>query len=406
MCPILAVLSKGISFMFARFRNARNPMARIFAFMSLIWVAACEPVGVTQPTNVGGEPQAEAGVQVALLVPGGSGSSSDELVARNLENAARLAIADLNGPDIRLRVYNTGGSPALAANVARQAVNDGAKIILGPLFGEAANAAGVAVADRNVNVLAFSNNPTIAGGNVFILGATFGNTANRLIQYGSAQGLTRYHIVHAQDPGAIIGRDAITAAARSSGGEIVGTSSYGFSQAGITSASPQIASDVAASGAQAVFLTADAGADLSIIADSLPEAGLTPDSVRYVGLTRWDSAQVAALPGLQGGLFAMPDQGRNALFANRYAATYGQSPHPLAGLAYDGIAAIGALVESGGEDALTRSALTTPQGFQGTSGVFRFLSNGQNQRALAVATIRNNQVAIVDQAPTNFRAGF
>ena len=130
-------------------------------------------------------------------------------------------------------------------------------------------------------------------------------------------------------------------------------------------------------------------------------------TTKFVGLTRWDTVpQLFALPGIQGGLFAMPDQSTASLFANRYAATYGQQPHPLAGLAYDGIAAIGALVAAGKSDALTKSALTSPQGFRGTSGVFRLLPNGLNQRALAVATIRENQVVILEQAPRSFgRAG-
>ena len=46
------------------------------------------------------------------------------------------------------------------------------------------------------------------------------------------------------------------------------------------------------------------------------------------------------------------------------------------GLAYDGIAAIGALVKQGKSDALTSAALTQGAGFQGTGGVFRLLPNG------------------------------
>ena len=124
---------------------------------------------------------------------------------------------------------------------------------------------------------------------------------------------------------------------------------------------------------------------------------------RFIGLTRWDTLpQLAALPGLDGGLFALPDPGPAALFANRYSATYGETPHPLAGLAYDGIAAIGALAAAGNSEALTRAALTQPQGFRGTAGVFRLMPNGLNERGLAVATFQNNQVVILDQAPRSF----
>ena len=95
---------------------------------------------------------------------------------------------DLGGVEIDLRVYGTAGNASKAAAAASQAVNEGAKIILGPVYGEAANAAGVAVASSGVNVISFSNNPTIAGGNVFILGPTFDNTASRLANYAARQG--------------------------------------------------------------------------------------------------------------------------------------------------------------------------------------------------------------------------
>ena len=42
-------------------------------------------------------PASGGSVQVALLVPSGSGQSQDELFGANLENAARLAMADLSG---------------------------------------------------------------------------------------------------------------------------------------------------------------------------------------------------------------------------------------------------------------------------------------------------------------------
>lgn len=394
--------------MFARLPSARKAVAHFFTLMSIIWLNACAPTGIISPTaNTGQSIDPNAPIQVALLVPGGSGSGTDGILARNLENAARMAIADLNGVKIDLRVYNTGGDPQQAASVASKAVDDGAKIILGPLFAEAANAAGVAVASRNVNVLAFSNNPTIAGGNVFVLGATFQNTANRLVQYSARQGISRYMIAHSDDLQGRVGRDAIANAVRNFGAQVAGSESYPLSQQGIVSSAGRIAATTKASGATAVFLTAGVNADLPILATALPEAGINPAETRYIGLTRWDAApQALALPGLQGGLFAIADQGKVNLFENRYATTYGSQPHPLAGLAYDGIAAIGALAATGNPNALTKRSLTTPQGFQGTSGIFRFSPNGLSERGMAIATIRNNQVVILEQAPRTFgRAG-
>lgn len=395
--------------MYARMPLSRKFATQVFALLSLLWVTACVNTTTVAPgANTGQRIDPNAPVQVALLVPGGSVEGSDRFLAANLENAARMAIADLNGVDVDLRVYNTGAAPGQAAAVASRAVDEGAKIILGPLFAEAANAAGVAVAPRNVNVLAFSNNPTIAGGNVFILGATFENTANRLVQYASRQGTTRFAIVHADNLSGQVGRDAIASAVRRNGGSVSGIEGYPLSQQGILDSTGRIVSTINAGGADAVFLTAEVSADLPILATALPEAGINPSDTQYIGLTRWNAVpQALALPGLQGGLFALPDRTMSANFEARYAGIYGETPHPLAGLAYDGIAAIGALAANGNANALTKSALTASQGFQGTQGIFRLLPNGRNERGLAVATVRNNQVVVLEAAPRSFgSAGF
>jgi len=386
------------------FMLRRNLWARALGAVAALAIAACEPIDFAGLT--GGDGQAinpNAAVPVALLVPRGGGNPTDDVLAQSLENAARLAVADLEGAVIDLRVYGTGGNAATAASQAQVAVNDGAKIILGPVYAEAANAAGVAVADDNVNVLAFSNNPAIAGGNVFILGSTFRNTADRLSRYAARQGRNKIVLVHGNDVPGQAGRDAILSSAAGSGAQIVASVDYAVSQEGVSAAIPRIKSAVESTGANAIFLTSTTAGALSLYATLLPEAGIGQDVAQYIGLTRWDiPAQTLSLPGLQGGWFALPDPGRTAGFAQRYLAAYGASPHPIGGLAYDGIAAIGALVAAGNRDALTKSALTQSAGFQGTGGVFRLNGDGTNQRAVAVAAVQGGQRVILDPAPQGF----
>jgi len=391
--------------MFDLLSSLRKTFSAFFIVGTALLLAACTGVPMQ---NAGPRPITGGEVQVALLVPSGSENSSDVFLAQNLENAARMAIADLNGATIDLRVYSTSGNPQIAAAAATQAVNEGAQVILGPLYAEAANAAGVAAASAGVNVLAFSNNPTIAGGNVYILGSTFQNTANRLVRYANRQGVSSYAVVYGNDLQGAVGRDAITNSVRNTGGTVAATETYAMSQQGIVEAGSRIASAIKSTGANGVFLTGGVNADLPIIATTLPEKGIDPSVVQYIGLTRWDATpQALALPGLQGGIFAMPDTGMSNQFEARYAVAYGEAPHPLAGLAYDGIAAIGALAAVGSDSPVSQQALTQPQGFEGTNGIFRLNANGTNERGLAIAQIQNNQVVILEPAPRSFAgAGF
>ena len=70
-----------------------------------------------------------------------------------------------------------------------------------------------------------------------------------------------------------------------------------------------------------IFLTANTAGALPLFSQMLPEAGLSTDTIQYMGLSRWDTPpQTLELPGVQGGWFALPDPGRSAQFQNRSGA--------------------------------------------------------------------------------------
>jgi ABC-type branched-subunit amino acid transport system substrate-binding protein len=372
--------------------------------VTALGMAACVPVGPGGQS--GPRLDTSAPIPVALLVPGGSGGANDELLARNLVNAAKLAIADLSGAQIDLRVYNTAGSPDQAATMAIKAADEGAVIILGPLNGIEANAAGNAVAARGINVLSFSNNADIAGGNVYVLGTTYPNIASRLANYAVRNGAPRIAIVHDQDLAGNVGRAAMESAINRAGGTVAGVFSYELSQNGISSAGPGIADKVRSSGANAVFLTATPVGALPLISQTLRSNGVEAGTQRFIGIARWDTPrEVLSLPGLQGGWFTLPDPTRYPQFVTRYQAAYGSAPEPIAALAYDGIAAVGALVRQGNANAFSSAGLTQGAGFEGVSGIFRFLPNGTNERGLAVMQVQNGAAVVLEPAPRSFGGG-
>ena len=385
--------------MLSLFQSARKCLRRVlFAPLALV-AAACVPTG--ESGQGGGKTSGNDPVQVALLVPGGGGSASDQVLADNLVNAARLAVADLSGVKIDLRVYQTGGNPAQAAALATKAVAEGADVILGPVFAQEANAAGNAVKGQGINVLAFSNNTDIAGGNVFVLGPTFDNAARRMAGYAVRQGRNRIMIVHERNTAGEAGKAAIQRGVAAAGGTVVAVNGYEFSQQGVASAAPGIVQTARDTGASALFLTADTAGALPLLSQLLADNGLDRNTSKYLGLTRWDvPAQTLSMPGIQGGWFTLPDPNLYAQFQSRYQGSYGGAPHPIASLAYDGIAAIGALARQNRD--LSVGSLTQNAGFVGVSGIFRLRANGSNERGLAVAEIRNNQVVVIDAAPRSF----
>ncbi len=386
--------------MITAFRRLRNRFAPLGLALAMLTLAACQTAAPTLGTGraVSGEQ-----INVAVLVPYGSAQPGDDIVARSLENAARLAAGDVTGVSVDITVFSTGGIPAQAAALAEEAVRQGADIIVGPLRSDAAAAVGVAVAGSNVTVLSFSNNTEIAGGNVFVLGNSFDNTAQRMVQYAARQGQSRILILHAETLAGEVARDAVFRAATGAGLTVTQSVGYDFSQSGVVAALPDIIEAVETTQVDAILVTADTTGALPLFAQLLPENGLDTDAVQLIGLTRWDvPAQTLELSGLQGGWFALPDPAASGGFESRYAAQFGEAPHVLAGLGYDAVraAAETALAQGrlGGRDLIASS------GFGGANGVFRLNADGTTTRALAVAEVQDNQVTIIDPAPGSLGA--
>ncbi|MDO5703872.1 MAG: penicillin-binding protein activator [Paracoccus sp. (in: a-proteobacteria)] len=383
----------------------RGIVLRGAAVLSAFVLAACEPgAGALTGPSTGQMIDPRQPVPVALLVPGGSGNADLNWLARSLTNSARMAAADAQGAAIDLRIYQTNGdNPATAVARANEAVDAGAKIIIGPLFAESANAVGNAMQGRDVNVLSFSNNADVAGGNVFVLGNTFANVADRLVGYGVRQNKRRVLMVAENDVAGRVGAHAIERAVARNGATLAGRVTHPVSQQGIDGVTPQIAQAVQSGQVDAVFMTANNQAVLPYLTEKLAAAGVTAQVTQFMGLTRWDEpASRLRLPALENGWFAIPDTSLTAQFSNRYRAAHGEAPHALGSLAYDGVSAIAALARAGRKDALTTRGLTGSAGFKGVNGVFRLLPDGSNQRALAVATIRGGQVVILEPAPRSF----
>ncbi len=349
-------------------------------------------------------------VVVALMVPYDSGKPLNDQLAENLVNAARMAQSDLQGVAIDLRVYNTGADPARASAEATRAIAEGAQIIIGPLFSGATSAVGAVAAPEGINVLSFSNNEAIAGDNVYIMGVNFRDIATRLFSYSLGTGVSNIGVVYPAGAEGEAGRAAAEYAARRTGATLAAAASYPLSMEGLSEAAPEIAGIMADNRVQGILFTDTPTRGLPFIAAALGSEGITRRNTQFMGLARWDtSTELLNQPSMQGGLFAVPDPALTAQFDERYLARHGVEPHNLAAIAYDAVAAVGALIKTaqaeGTTDTFSRERLTNPNGFIGVNGIFRFTPDGMNERGLAVLKVDKGDAVVVDPAPRSFGGG-
>lgn len=375
----------------------------IFIGVTALFLAACDgsfsgPTADVDPTQP---------VIVAMMVPYGSGQVSNDELASNLVNAAKMAQRDLQGVVVDLRVYHTGGNAERAGIEAARAIEEGAQIIIGPLFSTATSSVSAVAAQKGINVLSFSNNAAIAGGNVYIMGLTFDDVATRLFGYSARSGMANVGVVYPEGVEGEAGLAAAQSAARKVGANLAGSASYPLNMQGLSEAAPLVAETMKANAVQAILFTDTPTRGLPFITAALGSEGVTRRNTQFMGLARWDSSpDLLQQPSLQGGLFAIPDPDLTALFNQRYLEAYGTEPHNLAAIAYDAVAVVGALINSaatqGVTDTFSTERLTNPAGFVGVNGVFRFTPDGKNERGLAILKVDSGDAVVIEAAPRNF----
>ena len=356
--------------------------------------------------------------RIAILLPL---TGSLAYLGKPMLNAAQLALFDAAGPQFELMVFDTAGEPDQSSEAARKAVDQGARLIIGPLLSESTRAAAPWAEAAGVPMLSLSSDRAVAGNGVFVLGFTPGHQVDRVVQYASSRGISEFDVIAPQTAYGNLVVQAVQNAVNRYGGRVADIRFVGQDLSGLTFAGEAVganpseaagADPSAAIGANPTFvslgesrralLIAEGGERLRSLADRLPAEGGAPGRVQLLGTGTWDEPWISSKPALVGGWFAAPPPGARSRFVQNYAQAYGETPPRLAGLAYDATALAAAVSRIIGGLNLTPDVLATPAGFIGSEGIFRLTSSGLTERGLAVLEVTPQGVTIISDAPQSF----
>src|SRR3954451_13025541 len=138
------------------------------------------PAGPAQQPAVAGTGQVKVGLLLPLSAAGNAG-----VAAQSMKNAAEMALAEFQNPNIQLLIKDDAGSPQGAQQGAQQAVEEGAEILLGPLFAGSVPPTAQVARTRNIPVIAFSTDSSVAGRGVYLLSFLPESDVNRIIDYSA-----------------------------------------------------------------------------------------------------------------------------------------------------------------------------------------------------------------------------
>ncbi len=372
---------------------------------------------------------------MALLLPL-SGPSAG--VGRDLLDAAQLALF-AHDTDLVLLPRDTGGTPEGARRAMEQALAAGAEFVLGPLFARSTRAVAPLAARAGVLVLSFSNDASVAGKQVFVLGFRPEEQVERIVRYAIREGYARIAGLFPDDAYGQRARDAWRRTLEQNGALAAPQLLYGRDEMATAEAlraftafeerkralerekaALRARNDEAARRALAELATrdtfgpppfdavliADGGLGLRAIVALLQYYDVPAPQVRYLGTERWivEDPALASRPDFEGAWLSTADPAQHQAFVAHFRRVYDRTPDPLAPLAYDAVSLAALLARA--TPRFSRAELVSPEGFAGYSGILRLRPDGLAEHGLAVLEVRDGQLTVRDPAPKSFPAGF
>ena len=393
------VLTRGL-------RRARGTLSIAVAAMAL---AACAGTNFDQapggPPPVAEQPaaaqigngQIRVGLILPLSAPGNAG-----LAATSMKNAAEMALAEFKEPNIQLLLKDDAGTPQGAQLAAQQAVAEGAEIIIGPLFAQSVSAVGAVARGRNIPVIAFSTDASVATRGVYLLSFLPESDVRRIVDFAVSKGKRSFAALLPDNAYGAVVEAAFQQEVARRGGRVVALEKYPIDPGKMSEPIRRAAQ--AAGKVDSIFIPDGADAVPQVVA-ALASAGVNTKRVQLLGTGLWDDPRIFQTPALDGGWFAAPESTGFKNFSARYRARFGQDPVRTATLAYDAVALVAALVKTQGPQRFSEQILTTPSGFAGIDGVFRFRPDGTNERGLSVLRVTPSGGQVVGPAPKSFAPG-
>ncbi|PQM29177.1 penicillin-binding protein activator [Sphingopyxis lindanitolerans] len=385
------------------YASPRRQLLRGLGVMAMAgFLAACQMVpkasGPATPPppqnggdNVGpGLPTDTDRHRVALLVPE-SGTNAD--VGTAIANATTMALLDSRTEKVRITTYDTALGAAAAA---RQAIADGNRLILGPLLSEDVAAVAPIARAAKVPVLSFSNDSSVAGNGVFIMGFVPGQSVERVVAYARSKGQQRFG---ALVPKTVYGERstaAFRAAVTAAGGTLVAIESYDRSATALTGAARRLAN----AGAIDAVLIADSGGNAIRAVPVVKSSG----DKQILGTELWNTdAALGGSAAMRGSWFASVSDGLYGQLAAKYRTRYGKTPYRLASLGYDSVLLTVRIARDWKPGtSFPVSRLLAADGFGGIDGIFRFNNRGIAVRALEVSEVGAGGFRVIDPAPTKW----
>ena len=398
-------------------------------------------------------------LRIAVLLPT---QKQNAVVAEDLKNASVMALFDTKSNNTILQFYNTDGSYESAKEKAKKAVNEGADVIIGPLFAEEVKGASRV---GGTPIISFTTDTNVLDSSVFSIGFLMEQQIKRVVEYAVQNGKTKFGIIVSDSESGDFARKSFKKYVSLYNAEIVKDISYADKKTGLMNAVKEISdfenrvneyneykkaakerfdylvalrdenpeeyatvfdetqyastddevsflektleelehkTTVSEPEYESIFIFGDDVNDVLMIGSSLMYYDVHPDRIKYLGTSQFENAKIYTERAFRGAWYPSVSTKYSGKFDEAYKKYFKRKPVKIASLAYDAVSLVNSLAKDG---EIKRKDLLNPNGWTGINGIFRFKSDGSSERNMDIKEVvggSNVKTKIISPAPVNF----
>lgn len=399
-------------------------------------------------------------LRIAIILPT---KMQNPVVAQDLKNAATMALFDAKSNNSVLQFYATDGTYNSGKELAKKAVDEGADIIVGPLFSE--EVSGASRSAGYTPIVSFTTNANVLDSSVFSIGFLMEQQIKRVIEYAIQNGKTKFGIIVSNSESGDFVKKHFKKYVSMYDGDVVKEVTYTDKKTGLMNAVKEISDFEARVDEyneykkavkerfdylvllrdenpieyaeafdntqylstddevsflektleelehkttindpeyESIFIFGDDINDVLMIGSSLMYYDVHPDRIKYLGTSQFENPKIYTERAFRGAWYPSVSTKYTGKFNEAYKKYFKRKPIKIASLAYDAVSLINSLAKDG---EIEKRDLLNPNGWTGINGIFRFKSNGSSERNMDIKEVIGGSITktkIISPAPVNF----
>ena len=360
-------------------------------------------------------------IKVGVMLPL-SGEHSE--IGNLILNAIEMAVFQTEENKLELHIKDTEAKSDKAKKVLSELIDEGVKVVIGPLFSKSLAAIQSEVASKNINIFALTNNINLRNKGIWIFGVDPQAQTEKVLRYALEKGSKNIAALLPQNAYGLLLFDTITSFTQANLMKIEKIEFYNFSLESQRETAQKISEGFKdyklyldkikeqdneeekvnevlfmEKPFDSVFIAA-AGQNLTVLSSQLQYNNVDPKIVQYLGISSWEDSSILNEPALEGGVFVTTSEMYQKKIKLIYKNSFNKEMPKIAMIAYDIVALLGSLNNLGSN--FNIYDLVNDEGYIGLRGLFRLKKNGVVERAFQLKKIKNKKFTILKKANSQF----